>query len=110
MHVFFCYTYFHTFSCQFLVIFTDLIVQEDGVVFREESGGNNERIGQYRFLIINSKPLNKKISRNNVDNFVSQYFQHFLHSYIDDKGKTITVKYSAGINGFRYSVIFVICV
>merc|ERR1712215_5023 len=43
--------------------------QEDGVVFREESGGNNERIGQY--------------------------------SYVDDKGKTITVKYSAGINGFR---------
>merc|ERR1719168_152881 len=43
--------------------------QEDGVVFREESGGNNERIGQY--------------------------------SYIDDTGKTITVKYSAGINGFR---------
>merc|ERR1711997_372371 len=34
-----------------------------------ESGGNNERIGQY--------------------------------SYIDDTGKTITVKYSAGINGFR---------
>merc|ERR1712004_928798 len=43
--------------------------QEDGVVFREESGGNDERIGQY--------------------------------SYIDDTGKTITVKYSAGINGFR---------
>merc|ERR1712080_432470 len=43
--------------------------QEDGVVFREESSRNNERIGQY--------------------------------SYIDDKGKTITVKYSAGINGFR---------
>merc|ERR1711994_1246755 len=43
--------------------------QEDGVVFREESGGNNERIGQY--------------------------------SYIDDTGKTITVKYSAGVNGFR---------
>merc|ERR1712037_224328 len=43
--------------------------QEDGVVFREESSGNNERIGQY--------------------------------SYIDDTGKTITVKYSAGINGFR---------
>ena len=37
--------------------FTDLIVQEDGVVFREESGGNNERIGQYRFLIIDYKPL-----------------------------------------------------
>merc|ERR1711890_162769 len=36
---------------------------------REESGGNNERIGQY--------------------------------SYVDDKGKTITVKYSAGVNGFR---------
>ena len=104
---FYCYTYFQLDTCQFLVIFTDLIVQEDGVVFREESGGNNERIGQYRFLIINNKPLNKKISRNNVDNFVSQYFQHFLHSYIDDKGKTITVKYSAGINGFRYFVIFV---
>merc|ERR1712080_812491 len=37
--------------------------------FREESSGNNERIGE--------------------------------SSYIDDKGKTITVKYSAGINGFR---------
>ena len=28
---------------------TFLLAQEDGVVFREESGGNNERIGQYRF-------------------------------------------------------------
>ena len=26
-----------------------LVFQEDGVVFREESSGNNERIGQYRF-------------------------------------------------------------
>jgi hypothetical protein len=43
------------------------------VVFREESTGNNERIGQY--------------------------------SYIDDTGKTITVKYSAGVNGFRYEYI-----
>merc|ERR1711963_24528 len=43
--------------------------QEDGVVFREESAGNNERIGQY--------------------------------SYIDESGKTITVKYSAGVDGFR---------
>jgi hypothetical protein len=43
--------------------------QEDGVAFKEESTGNNERIGQY--------------------------------SYIDENGKTITVKYSAGINGFR---------
>merc|ERR1712173_425050 len=49
--------------------FGSAFAQEDGVVFREESGGNNERIGQY--------------------------------SYIDDTGKTITVKYSAGINGFR---------
>merc|ERR1711983_630819 len=38
-------------------------------VYREESGGNNERIGQY--------------------------------SYIGDDGKTYTVKYSAGVNGFR---------
>merc|ERR1712168_832214 len=43
--------------------------QEDGVAFKEESSGNNERIGQY--------------------------------SYIDENGKTITVKYSAGVNGFR---------
>merc|ERR1711890_58383 len=43
--------------------------QEDGTISKEESTGNNERIGQY--------------------------------SYIDDTGKTITVKYSAGINGFR---------
>ena len=43
--------------------------QEDGVAFKEESAGNNERIGQY--------------------------------SYIDENGKTITVKYSAGVNGFR---------
>merc|ERR1712210_80274 len=49
--------------------FGSAFAQEDGVVFREESSGNNERIGQY--------------------------------SYIDDTGKTITVKYSAGINGFR---------
>ena len=39
------------------------------IINREESSGNNERIGQY--------------------------------SYIDDTGKTITVKYSAGVNGFR---------
>merc|ERR1711971_77062 len=43
--------------------------QEDGVAFKEESSGNNERIGQY--------------------------------SYIDENGKTIVVKYSAGVNGFR---------
>jgi len=43
--------------------------QEDGVVFREESSGNNNRIGQY--------------------------------SYIGDDGKTYTVKYSAGADGFR---------
>jgi len=43
--------------------------QEDGVVFREETGAGGERIGQY--------------------------------SYIDQDGKTITVKYSAGVDGFR---------
>jgi len=43
--------------------------QEDGVVFREETGAGGERIGQY--------------------------------SYIDQSGKTITVKYSAGVDGFR---------
>merc|ERR1719367_916379 len=49
--------------------FGSAFAQEDGVVYREESGGNNERIGQY--------------------------------SYIGDDGKTYTVKYTAGINGFR---------
>ena len=49
--------------------FGSAFAQEDGHAFKEESAGNNERIGQY--------------------------------SYIDDTGKTITVKYSAGVNGFR---------
>jgi len=43
--------------------------QEDGVLIKEESSGNNERIGEY--------------------------------SYIGDDGKTYTVRYSAGVNGFR---------
>ena len=34
-----------------------VVFQEDGVVFREESSGNNERIGQYRF----SKKERKKV-------------------------------------------------
>merc|ERR1712080_34839 len=49
--------------------FGSAFAQEDGTISKEESTGNNGRIGQY--------------------------------SYIDDTGKTITVKYSAGINGFR---------
>merc|ERR1711892_1655939 len=49
--------------------FGSAFAQEDGVVYREESAGNNEGIGQY--------------------------------SYIWDDGKTYTVKYSAGVNGFR---------
>merc|ERR1711982_231292 len=49
--------------------FGSAFAQEDGVVYREERVGNNERVGQY--------------------------------SYIGDDGKTYTVKYSAGINGFR---------
>ena len=49
--------------------FGSAYAQEDGTISKEESTGNNERIGQY--------------------------------SYIDDTGKTITVKYSAGVNGFR---------
>lgn len=43
--------------------------QEDGILVREESKGNNSRIGEY--------------------------------SYIGDDGKTYTVRYEAGINGFR---------
>ena len=46
--------------------FGSAFAQEDGHAFKEESSGNNERIGQY--------------------------------SYIDDTGKTITVKYSVGVN------------
>merc|ERR1711971_14408 len=49
--------------------FGSAFAQEDGVVYREESVGNNERTGKY--------------------------------SYIGDDGKTYTVKYSAGVNGFR---------
>ena len=52
--------------------FGSAFAQEDGHAFKEESSGNNERIGQY--------------------------------SYIDDTGKTITVKYSAGVNGFRLDI------
>jgi len=43
--------------------------QEDGVIFREETLADGERVGMY--------------------------------SYIDDKGKTITVKYTAGKEGFK---------
>merc|ERR1712105_48687 len=43
--------------------------QEDGTVYREETGADGERVGQY--------------------------------SYIDNAGKTITVRYTAGKDGFR---------
>jgi len=49
--------------------FGSAFAQEDGVVFREETGLDGERVGQY--------------------------------SYIGDDGKTITVKYTAGKDGFR---------
>jgi len=49
--------------------FGSAYAQEDGVAFKEESSGNNERVGQY--------------------------------SYIDQDGNTITVKYTAGVDGFR---------
>merc|ERR1711892_1034084 len=49
--------------------FGSAYAQEDGVVFREESGANGERVGQY--------------------------------SYVDNDGKTITVRYSAGVDGFK---------
>jgi len=49
--------------------FGSAFAQEDGVVFREETSLDGERIGQY--------------------------------SYIDNDGKTITVKYTAGKDGFR---------
>jgi len=49
--------------------FGSAYAQEDGVVFKEESGAGGERVGQY--------------------------------SYVDTNGKTITVKYSAGVDGFK---------
>merc|ERR1711874_447701 len=49
--------------------FGSAYAQEDGTVFREESGAGGERIGQY--------------------------------SYVDQAGKTINVKYSAGVDGFQ---------
>jgi len=49
--------------------FGSAYAQEDGTVYREETGADGERVGQY--------------------------------SYIDNAGKTITVRYSAGKDGFR---------
>ena len=49
--------------------FGSAFAQDDGLVFREESTGNNNRIGEY--------------------------------SYIGDDGQTYTVRYSAGVDGFR---------
>ena len=56
--------------------FTDLIVQEDGVVFREESSGNNERIGQYRLPTINSTTLKHK-QIDQTKQFCLQIFSKF---------------------------------
>merc|ERR1712106_99865 len=49
--------------------FGSAYAQDDGSVFREESTGGNNRLGQY--------------------------------SYVGDDGKTYTVRYSAGVDGFR---------
>ena len=68
-------------------------------MFREESGGNNERIGQYRFELGNTSF--GQIDLEPIANYISVCLQCIFCSYIDETGKTITVKYSAGINGFR---------
>merc|ERR1712141_297804 len=49
--------------------FGNAVQQEDNIIIKEQSSGNNERIGEY--------------------------------SYIGDDGKTYTVRYEAGVNGFR---------
>merc|ERR1719500_1344352 len=49
--------------------FGSAFAQEDGIVYREETTADGERVGQY--------------------------------SYIDNDGKTITVRYTAGKDGFR---------
>merc|ERR1711935_900517 len=49
--------------------FGHAVQQEDGVIIKEETSGNNERIGEYQ--------------------------------YVGDDGKLYTVRYSAGVNGFR---------
>ena len=49
--------------------FGSAFAQEDGTVFREETGADGERVGQY--------------------------------SYIGQDGNTITVRYTAGKDGFR---------
>merc|ERR1712038_1596749 len=43
--------------------------QEDGVIIKEESTGNNQRVGEYQ--------------------------------YVGDDGKLYTVRWEAGVNGFR---------
>ena len=60
--------------------------QEDGVAFKEESTGNNERIGKKIF-----------VDKCPIISCSGQY------SYIDENGNEIVVKYSAGVNGFRYN-------
>ena len=66
--------------------------QEDGVAFKEESTGNNERIGEI-----------------NVDIKKEEWWIIFIpgqYSYLDENGNTIVVKYSAGVNGFRWGILF----
>ena len=57
-------------SCMILD-FWIYLVQEDGVVFREESGGNNERIGQYRFELDNT--FFGQIDLEPISNYIYQF-------------------------------------
>ena len=68
--------------------------QEDGVAFKEESTGNNERIGEFCDAIENVI--------NDGGDISGQY------SYLDENGNTIVVKYSAGVNGFRYRTFYIL--
>lgn len=70
----------------------------------EESSGSNNRIGKFLVILVpkfNGKWLLKKSPYNfsiincNFMKYAGQY------SYIGDDGKTYTVKYEAGVNGFR---------
>ena len=69
--------------------------QEDGVAFKEESTGNNERIGEFCDDAIENVI-------NDGGDISGQY------SYLDENGNTIVVKYSAGVNGFRYRTFYIL--
>ena len=68
----------------------------------EESSAGNNRIGKlYLFIWYLIFPF-EIVKRSCFLQYLQQYdFMIGQYSYIGDDGKTYTVKYEAGVNGFR---------